>query len=415
MKICMLGVDYRTVTMDARQPFYLTSHQAADFGRLCRELPTVTGCVILSTCNRTEIWLEIEKAPKQTAEDVLALLCRHKELPPRQLGELWQYREDREAIQHLMQVAAGLRSQVLGDDQILTQLKSALTLARHAHMVSVGLELLFRDAVHFGKKIKNSDQLPHRHSSMVSAGFEHLEAVGFTLRGRRVLVIGNGEMGYLASELALTAGAEVWVTVRQYRKGEVRLAKGVRVIEYENRYRQIPDCDLVVSATASPNLTIMADRLCELALPAEQIYLDLALPRDIDPEIDRLDGIQRFDLDDIGEGAESIRHSFAERLEEQVYAAATDFQTTYAANDLAPLILGLRDSFFRDVARRSGGQSVDLDDEQWQKVRQLMRQSIGKAMERLLFSLQKRYRQEDFETLLQTMQAIYSQDEEGKQ
>ncbi|MDO5100617.1 MAG: glutamyl-tRNA reductase [Eubacteriales bacterium] len=435
MNICMLGVDYREVTMDRRQPFYITGHQATDYGKQWMEQLPITGCVILSTCNRTEIWIETEKAPKQMAEAVLALLCRHKELPPERLGALWQYRTGETAIRHLMEVAAGLRSQVLGDDQILTQLKTALTQARHAHTAGVGLELLFRSAIRFGKEIKTAGLISHQDSSVVAVGLSFISRKGFDLKNKKILVIGNGEMGYLACTHCLEAGADVWVTVRQYRKGMVKLAKGAHVIEYDNRYSLIPQCDLIISATASPNLTITAERLrealdrqvaegqqslvkyqspvkCQTAGAGERLFLDLALPRDIDPAIDGMTGVARYDLDDFGSGAKSLRQTYLAMLEPQLAAAVEDCLADYRSGNVAGQILELRDHIYQDISRRFDGQWKSGGEQQQAEIQTVLQKSVSKAMEKLLFSLQKRYKEDDFKLLMKTMRAIYHENED---
>lgn len=416
MNICMLGVDYQEVTMDGRQPFYITGHQATEYSRLWMEQLPIIGCVILSTCNRTEIWIETEKAPKQTAETVLALLCRHKELPPQRIGTLWQYRTEETAVRHLMEVAAGLRSQVLGDDQILTQLKIALTQARHAHTAGVGLELLFRSVIRFGKEVKAAELVSHQDSSVVAVGLSFIKRKGFELKNKKVLVIGNGEMGYLACTHCLEAGADVWVTVRQYRKGMVKLAKGVHVIEYDNRYSLIPQCDLIISATASPNLTITAKRLQEVLdhreTERERLFLDLALPRDIDPVIDDRSGLTRFDLDDFGNGAYGLRQTYLALLEPQLAAAVEDCLADFRSGNAAAQILEIRDDIYKDISRRFYGQQKSKETELAVEIRTVLQKSISKAMEKLLFSIQKRYNEEEFFRLIQTMRAIYHEDEE---
>ena len=164
-------------------------------------------------------------------------------------------RSGEEAVKHLFYLAGGLKSQILGEDQILTQIKDALNLSREHYASDGVLEVLFRMAATAGKKIKTEVPLAHGNPSVIHQALSSLREQGYDVQGKTCMVIGNGEMGKVAAQTLREAGGEVTVTVRQYRSGIVEIPAGCSRINYGERLDFLPKCDLAVSATASPNYT----------------------------------------------------------------------------------------------------------------------------------------------------------------
>lgn len=165
-------------------------------------------------------------------------------------------REEGEAIEHLFYLTSGLKSQILAEDQIITQVKDALSMARDVYCTDNVLEVLFRMAVTAAKRVKTEVVFSRGNSSVIHQAIQKLREAGYSLDGITCMVIGNGEMGKVAALALAEAGAHVTVTVRQYRSGIVSIPKGCDRINYGERMEFFPSCDLVVSATASPNFTL---------------------------------------------------------------------------------------------------------------------------------------------------------------
>lgn len=147
------------------------------------------------------------------------------------------------------------------------------------------LEVLFRMAVTAGKKIKTEVPFSHGNPSVIHQAIRFLEEGGYHVRNKVCMVIGNGEMGKMAAQTLREAGADVTVTIRQYRSGVVSIPVGCSRINYGERMDYLPECDLVVSATASPNYTLTEELFEDVRVERPMILIDLAVPRDIDPEI----------------------------------------------------------------------------------------------------------------------------------
>lgn len=297
MGIQMIGIDHSLAGVKIREQFAFTASQAGRAMEEIKKRPGIRGCVLLSTCNRTELYVSAEQEDVCLAK-LFESVCR---LPfaAEEYGTFFQIRKGEKAASHLIYLAAGLKSRILGEDQVLSQVKDALKRARELYCTDTMLEVLFRFAVTAGKEVKAKGLLVHTDASAVHCALAKLREQGISLEKKNCLVIGNGVMGKTAALALREAGASVTVTVRQYRSGMVEIPAGCDRIHYGERYEKIPECDLIVSATVSPNLTIRKEPLAQArgAHGRRQIFIDLAVPRDMEEEIAQLDGVVLYDID----------------------------------------------------------------------------------------------------------------------
>lgn len=294
MSISMIGIDHSMAPVDIRALFAFTKKNAGEAMEKIKEQPGIYGCVILSTCNRLEVWASVDEEAEISLYEEL---CRLKNVHNDEYRKYFTKREDHDAVEHLFYLASGLKSQILGEDQILTQVKDVLGIAREHFTTDGALEVLFRMAVTAGKRIKTEVPFSHGNPSVIHQAIQMLEKQGYPVANKVCMVIGNGEMGKAAAQALEAAGADVTVTVRQYRSGVVNIPFGCKRINYGERMEYLPKCDLVVSATASPNFTLREELFEDLELEKSIILIDLAVPRDIEPEVGRFEGVTLFDMD----------------------------------------------------------------------------------------------------------------------
>ena len=292
MKLCMAGID-------ASAPFEEREKLSLVRGQVQAMLPRIaeqTGCaaVLLATCSRTELYLHAEG--ERALPDPAEALCRAAGVAA---SAFVTRREGADAVRHLMHVAAGMQSQIFGDDQIVSQVKDAVALAREAKTTDAVLDTLFRRAVTAGKRVRTETRLTGVPASAAEVGVRRAERFFGSLAGHRAVVIGNGEMGRLAARALVRAGSEVTVTLRTYRHGETLVPQGCGTVPYARRLDAIEGADLVVSATTSPHFTLTAAQMQTLLCPP-RLLLDLAMPRDIESTAA---GAQTalFNLDDLGD------------------------------------------------------------------------------------------------------------------
>lgn len=299
MKIIMASLEHSLAPIALREKLSFTRAQNCQIVKKICSIAPISGCVLLSTCNRTELYLT---SSEDTQPGQLLCQAADCEYPPYQQAFITL--SDDEAIRHLMAVAAGLRSRIWGEDQIISQVKDAIALAREAGTADPTLETLFRCAISAGKEIRTKAHLTSLPTSAASMAVALLQREVGSLEGRRAVVIGNGEMGRLAAGLLYQAGAMVSVTLRTYRHGETIVPSGCGVIPYEERLSHIDGADLLISATTSPHYTVTAQQLATMENPPA-ILVDLAIPRDIEPEAAQLPGIRLYNVDDLGDHLEN--------------------------------------------------------------------------------------------------------------
>lgn len=336
MNICMTGIDFQSANLSAREPVSFVQGQVETLLSKIRAFDGVLGCVLLATCNRTELYLHTE----HDAIDPLFVLCRVAGIPYDDYRSISTVRKNQDAVAHLMEVASGMQSQIFGDDQILSQVRSAITISRRLHCADSVLDTLFRHAVTGGKRVKTETRLIGVPTSAAHRGVDKARDFLHGLNGKRVVVIGNGEMGRLAASLLYQAGCDVTITLRTYRHGETIVPAGCKTHPYDDRCAVIDGADLVVSATTSPHFTLTYAQVTSMQAPP-RLVVDLAMPRDIDDEITRLTTV--FNLDDLGQLAdENADERIAARqiLDEE----EADFYAWFEYRKALPLIAEIKDT-----------------------------------------------------------------------
>ena len=299
MNIIMSGLEHSLAPISLRERLSFTKQQTAEMVQKIRSFPHILGCVLISTCNRTELYLSCleEQNPGE-------LLCQAAGAEYAPYRDVFVTRSGKKAVKHLMEVASGLRSRIFGEDQIISQVKDAVAIARQAGTADSILETLFRSAVSAGKEVRTKVRLTSVPASAASMAVALLQEKLGELNGKKALVIGNGEMGRLSASLLERAGCRVSVTLRTYRHGETIVPPGCGVVPYEERFIHMDGCDILLSATTSPHYTVTAEQLSSLsAVPP--VIIDLAIPRDIEAEAGQLPGVTLYNIDDLGSRLEN--------------------------------------------------------------------------------------------------------------
>lgn len=318
MKLIMAGLDFTTAAMETREAFSLSGPRVIETLRTIAK-SGVSGCAIVSTCNRTELYLS---ADGDAAPDGVALLCDALGVDAAPARDGFAVRSGRDALEHLMRVAGGMRSSVLGDDQIITQVRAAMDAAREAETSDALLEAVFRAAVTAGKKIKCRVSFAREGGSVAAEAVRLIAAKLGQLDGRRALVVGNGVIGRLTATALFERGCEVTVTVRQFRHGRALVPDGCEGVAYGERYAAMASCDILVSATASPHHTVTAAEASLLpSLP--RVMADLAIPRDIEPAVGKLPGVTLWNVDDLRRPGDS-EHAAQFDLANDIIATEAD-------------------------------------------------------------------------------------------
>lgn len=409
MSISMIGIDYNRASVDIRAGFSFTKKNAAAAMERLRKEQGVLGCIILSTCNRMEIWVSTQE---EWQGSLYEFLCREKEKNPSDFREYFVQRTGKEAVEHLFYLASGLKSQILAEDQIITQVKDALALAREAYCTDNVLEVLFRMAVTAAKRVKTEVIFSRGNISVIHQALACLENQGFHLKGKTCMVIGNGEMGKVAALALKEAGADVTVTVRQYRSGMVSIPKGCGRIHYGDRMEFLPKCDLAVSATASPNFTLTRQLLEEAEIPGHMVLIDLAVPRDIEPSAGALPNITLYDIDSFKINALSPQMQASMDKAGVILAEQQEeFYNWYDGHDLIPRIQDIKKEAVEDLNLRilKVLRKTPMEDADREKLLNAIDTAAAKVVNKMIFGLRDSLKQEEFKNCVEGLERLYGE------
>lgn len=407
MSIQMIGIDHSRAEIDIRTIFSFTKKKCAEALEIIKEKDGISGCVLLSTCNRMELWVS---CGEQFSDSLVDMLCEIREVCPEPYREYFVERREREAVAHLFRLASGLESRIIGEDQIITQVKDALSMSREHYATDNVMETLFRMAVTAGKKVKTEIVLSRANRSVIHHAMETLAKEGFTAAGKKCMVIGNGEMGKLTATVLQQAGADVTVTVRQYRSGIVDIPRNCSRIDYGERMSLFPACDLVVSATASPNYTLTEQAIREVRLTHPVVLVDLAVPRDIDPLADGLPYVKRYDIDDfhVDVQSEELKENISRAdhiLEEQM----EEFYVWYECHDMIPKIQEIKESAVTDLELRLQKiiRALPMEEEQRAALQKNIDAAAAKVVNKMMFGLRDTVSQRTFRECVEGLEKVY--------
>jgi len=290
----MTGLDYKRSSLSVREKFAVTRAMSAKLLASFKD-KGIDGCVIISTCNRTELYASISDG---CGISLSKILCAALELNFSKYESCFTERDGDCVIEHLCSVASGLDSQIIGDDQIITQAREALEFSREQKCTDSHIETMFNLSICAAKVIKTKVLANSLGTSSVPEKTVDKIKTMYNLVGRNVLIIGNGRIGKMVSELLIREGMNVTVTLRSHNRGVIQIIDKADVINYDERYKAVEKADVVISATTSPHLTLLYNEVNALKKKPD-IIVDLAVPRDIEPSIKNISGITLLTIDDI--------------------------------------------------------------------------------------------------------------------
>lgn len=288
----MAGINFKNSSIADREILSFSNERAGDISEaICNE-KGVEGCIILSTCNRTEIYISCNEYFVGKPD---TLLLKHSNI--KNINCKFLEAEGIDVVYYIMDLACGLKSQIVGEGQIVSQLNNALEISLERGCTNSELDTLFRIAVSAGKYCLTNAKITNVPLSSAYGVVELLERSYDNLKGKSCVVIGNGKIGRIVQSLLIKKGCNVFVTLRSYKYGNNDIIKGCKAINYNDRYSHIENCDFVISATRSPHYTITYDKISTLNNMPD-ILIDLALPRDIEPSVKKL--CSCYNIDELG-------------------------------------------------------------------------------------------------------------------
>lgn len=384
MTLLVVGVSHRTAPVPLLDRVALVDDSVERLRVDLLASPHVAESMVLSTCNRVEVYAEVSRFHGGVV-DVTETLSKVTGVPRDELTPHLYVRYEDRAVQHLFEVAAGLDSMVVGEQQILGQVRSALRSAQDAATAGRNLNDLAQAALRVGKRVHHDTGIDRAGASVVSVALDLAAGSLGGLTGRRALVLGAGAMSSLAAHHLARAGvSEVLVANRTFERGQ-RLAELVdgRAVELASVPAHLADVDLVVSCTGSTGLVLTTDevRTARTGVDTPLVVVDLALPHDTEESLGSLPGVTRLDLADVAAvPAANAPASDVERARAIVAEEVRAHAAAIAAHRVEPIVVSLR-SRADDVVEAELGRLrlrvPDLDDDAADEVARSLRRVVS--------------------------------------
>lgn len=405
-KIKMAGIDHKKASVEYRELFAMTKKECAKALEFLKKQEGISGCVIISTCNRMEIWLSCSSELLKNPDEIL---CELKGLNYSRFKEFFTIREGKEAVSNLFETACGLNSKVFGEDQIITQVKDSLSFARENYATDNVLEVLFRKAITAAKKVKTNIRLTSASSSVMEQIMPCIMEGKTSLEGKKCLIIGNGEMGRIAAQAFLNEKADVTVTIRQYRSGIVNVPTECRRVNYSERFNDISNYDFVISATASPNFTIKKEELENITFDKKVYFIDLAVPRDIEPLVADINNIDLYDIDSFNiEGNDEKILKDIGMAKEILNKYEDEFYTWYECRDLVSKVEEIGNLASNEVMGRIAGTIKGVNPiTQKEEYDLKIETAVKKTVDKLVFELRDNLEIDEFRKCIYILESIW--------
>jgi glutamyl-tRNA reductase len=402
MNLTIIGVNHKTAPIELRERIAISREDLPETTRALAAVPGVAECMIVSTCNRVELLAAVESPDI----DLTGFLHQHFGLDPALLApHIYQHR-DKEAVRHLFRMAASLDSMVVGEPQILGQVKEAFTVARASGTVAGQLEHLLQSAFAAAKKARSETGIGSNTVSIASVAVDLARKIFGSLQGRTVFLVGAGKMSELAARHLVQQGAGAILVSNRTQERARRMAeefKG-RVIPFEQLYEAASEADIVISSTGAPHPIFRREHgqaFLHRRRNRPMFFIDIAVPRDVDPAMNKLDGIFVYDIDDLQQVAAAHmeeRNREASDAEALIANEVERFQQYQRTVNVAPAIVALQrqaEEIRQSELRRMQTRLGTLTEEQVAAVEALTRGLVNKFLHPPMQALKQAARLDD--------------------
>ncbi len=415
MTFHLIGVNHTTAPVEVRERLALPESRLPDAcKRLCQH-PGIEEGMILSTCNRVEVLAR----SANRSEDLRNFVCEYFHLEAADYDRYFYEYSEQDAIRHLFRVASSLDSMVVGEPQILGQVKEAYAVARAVGAVNSQLDSLLTRAFAVAKRVRTETAVGSSAVSVASVAVELAKKIFGSLHGKHVYLVGAGKMSELAARHLIAHGAaSIFVANRTYDRAQQLARKfNGQAIVFEQLYETCDKADIVITSTGAPHAIFRREH-GELFLSRRRnrpmFFIDIAVPRDVDPSLNKLDGIFVYDIDDLQQAVSAHvadRKKEAERAEAIVNAEVERFQARLQTLDVVPTIVSLQDhleTIRQAEIDRVRGRLGPLTPDQELAVDALTRGIINKIMHTPISTLKTAAREAEATTLIDLVRRLFN-------
>jgi glutamyl-tRNA reductase len=350
MRVLIVGLNHITAEVEVREKLAFDGPKLEQGLLKLKDIPSIRETVVLSTCNRVEMYANV-KDPSKASDDIMGFISEFHGIRSELLDGALYFHTDRDAVKHSFRVASSLDSMIVGEPQILGQLKDAFEFALQKKTTGVLLNKLMKKSISVAKRVRTETRIAENAVSISFAAVELTKKIFSEVEQKSVMLLGAGEMAELAAKHLLNTGVrELLVANRTYERG-VDLARemGGRAVKYETFLDEMRHTDIVICSTGAPTYVVNKDQMHAVMKARKQrpvFIIDISVPRNIDPAINDMANVYLYDVDDLqGVVDENVlgRKKEAEKAEGIVEEEVETFLRWQSSLDAVPAIVALRE------------------------------------------------------------------------
>ena len=423
MKIISIGMNHETASVELRECIAKEPDIPVKALASMRDLEYIREGFFLSTCNRVEALVTTENAA-EAKKSVITLISGLGNIPRESFSSSLYTFEDADAIRHIFRVASSLDSMVMGEPQILGQIKEAYAQATRLKASGVILNRLMHRAFHVAKRVRTETGICEAAVSISFAAVELAKKIFHVLDGKNVLLIGAGEMAELAARHLMTQGVSSMAVANRTFDRAVKVAEflKVRAVSFEEIGAQLLEADIVVTSTASPEYVITYDQVKSSLRKRRSrplFFIDIAVPRDVQPEVNNLENVYVYDIDDLKGVIElnmAHRQQEAIKAERIVEEEVVKFEKWLKTLAVVPTIVSLRnkaESIIQAELKKSSSAMGELTSAQEEAIRTLTRSIAEKVLNDPILYLKRKADGTSLNTYLDVTIRLFNLDQDN--
>jgi len=421
MNIQLIGVNHRTAPVEVRERFAVPEKDLPEALQSLLQFPGISEGLIVSTCNRVEVLAGLQNG----SCDLKNFLCDYFKVNRDEFDSYTYEFREKEAIRHLFRVTSSLDSMVVGEPQILGQVKEAYAVARALGAVHSELDALLTRSFAVAKKVRNETAIATSAVSIASVAVDLAKKIFGDLKGKSVYLVGAGKMCELAARHLLANGAaSIFVANRTYDRA-VNLAgkfKG-QAIRFEDLYSTVDKADIIISSTGAPHAIFRkehGEQFMSRRRGRPMFFIDIAVPRDVDPTLNDIDGLFVYDIDDL---QQVVATHVADRKREAVHAEeivafeVERFHEKLQQHDVVPTILSLQE-YLENIRQaeidRHRGKFGEITPQQEAAIDALTKAMINKIMHTPIVALKTAAKSPEAETVVHLIRRVFNLPEKSE-
>ena len=421
VNLILVGVNHKTTPVEIREKLAFTKGKIEESVNHLFNFPDIIEHTILSTCNRVEIYARAN-CQDSAIKSIKQFICDFHELSLVELEDHFYSYRNKEAVEHLFRVSSSLDSMILGEAQILGQVKEAYSLARDLRSTGLVLNQLFEKAFSIAKKVREETGIAERSVSISSAAVELAQKIFDDLENHTVMLVGTGEMAELAAKHLISYGVKtVYVTSRTYERAAnlARMLNG-SALDFEAFKNELHRADIVITSTSAPNFIIKKE-IVEKAIHERKnkpiFFIDIAVPRDIEPDVNDLENVYLYDIDDLHVVVSANikeREKEAENAMNFISQEVTKFNNWVGALDAVPTIVEIRkkaENIRKQEIEKTLKKISHLSEDEKQLLRQMSSSMINKILHKPTIKLKQKTQSEDGHVYLKAIRHLFHLDD----